>query len=77
MIHRWAELEVYPNPISSYFEIHSPVTLKTINLYSISGTLLRQYTEQSRYNVNEIPKGVYLLEIVGETERAYLKVVID
>ena len=53
-------LQIYPNPVTDYFLI-SNKKVKTVQLYSSDGKLLKEYTASDKYNVNSFPKGIYII----------------
>ena len=60
------KLKVYPNPVSSEIFIETSSFDNVISIYSIQGTLIRNVTTNSnktKINIDDLSKGVYLLEI--------------
>ena len=61
-------IRVYPNPGSTHINVVG-VQVQMLSLYTTSGQKLKQVSNQSVLNVNELPQGVYILQIetVGAT----------
>ncbi|KFC20530.1 T9SS type A sorting domain-containing protein [Chryseobacterium sp. FH1] len=55
-------LNFYPNPIKDYFFINNK-EVKTIQLYSLDGKLLKEYSVSEKYSINGLSKGIYILNI--------------
>jgi len=65
--------EIYPNPASSFFVIRSPLPVKDIKIYDVSGKLVKEIGLSSSPNEPKIsPKGiragVYILKIAQNKE---------
>lgn len=57
---------LYPNPATSLLNIRSDYinTVKTIDLYSIVGTKVKQFEARSQLIISELPEGIYIARIV-------------
>ncbi len=60
--------EMYPNPATDKVNIRSKKPMEAINLYSIDGRVLQsrelhQGVAESTLDLNQYPKGIYLVEI--------------
>lgn len=58
-------VSLYPNPSSDYFSINSAV-LSKVEIYSITGQLIKSFKNQSedfQYPISELNKGIYLVKI--------------
>jgi len=64
-------VKVYPNPVNDYFtiEMDSDSNTSTIEVYSFSGQLVKMFSPQAnnRYNIADLPKGIYTIKVVGNT----------
>ncbi len=75
-----AQVQVYPNPISEYLIIDSPNTeLTSLRLIDMGGRLI---TEQvlsqigpARIDLQDIPTGIYIVEIISGSQRRQQKIV--
>ncbi len=55
------DLSVVPNPTTGFFEIRSRETFETVNVFDISGRLMRKFVGNAanQYDVSDLPKGIY------------------
>lgn len=65
-------LNVFPNPATSYIEVNSSSEIDEIVIFNTLGAIV--YKEKgngsvARININDLPKGVYLLRCNGTTKR--------
>ena len=61
---RSVSVKIYPNPVSSDFTIEIPERATAIEIYTISGNLVRTLTNSARiHNIADLPKGIYLLRV--------------
>jgi hypothetical protein len=59
-------LHVYPNPFNESITLSTDEfqTIKSVELYNLNGQLIKQWnTYQSKLNVAELEKGIYLLKV--------------
>lgn len=61
-------LKVYPNPASDFIKLEVPFgeEINTINVYDLSGTLVKQYAENSKfgsYDISALTDGMYILQV--------------
>ncbi len=63
-----AQLELFPNPTTDYFELKGPIGVKDITIYNLLGTPVErfQYQEGSKYDMSSFPKGIYLVTLTDE-----------
>lgn len=55
-------LQIYPNPTKDYFYINTK-DVKQLQLYSLDGKLIKEYTASEKYAVNGLVKGVYIIKV--------------
>lgn len=55
-------LQVYPNPTSDYVIVDSKETIKEIKIYTTIGTLVKM-AKISKIQLNDLPSGIYYLEV--------------
>lgn len=73
------ELFVYPNPSSGLFQVSTSWQSFDYALYDIAGKQLlagNSVNSNASFNWGHLPKGTYLLELKGDTERVIEKIVI-
>ncbi len=61
------EIQLYPNPTSKRFFIHSTKDINEVNIYDLKGrrVLQRRPMQKEISIVEDLPKGVYLVEMKG------------
>jgi len=60
------DLKFYPNPTTDYFNIISEAMIQSVELYDVSGRLVRTSLVndfESRQNVSNLNNGIYILKI--------------
>lgn len=57
---------VYPNPAEKSIKIESKQTIETVNLIDLSGKIIELHLTEDFYDISEIKKGLYYLEIVSK-----------
>jgi hypothetical protein len=65
-------IKLFPNPAKNHITIETSTALETtLTLYSIQGQLLttKAFREQTTLNLEQYPKGVYLLKFENDTEQ--------
>lgn len=65
-------ITVYPNPAVNAIEISSNEPLETFYIYNTLGSMVysdRVMTTNTKVNISDLPKGVYLLRCNGMTKR--------
>lgn len=73
---------VYPNPSSGEFYIKTKTNLSKVNLYNQNGALVKTIyvnddSKQVEVTVNGIQSGVYFLELLNNSEKAWKKVIVN
>ncbi|WP_353149489.1 T9SS type A sorting domain-containing protein [Flavobacterium sp.] len=73
---------IYPNPSKGNFTITTKTFLKSVDVYSINGALIKSYkvedsSENVEFNISDLPSGVYLLELKNDSEKTWKKVIIE
>ncbi len=61
--------KVYPNPSNGLFTIEGDQTIQEVVIYNTSGRLIKrfQYNNTAEwFDINELPKGTYMLHLIGE-----------
>ena len=70
------EISVYPNPTSDVLNIHSNSPVKYVQLISLEGKIVRKFAQTSQLNLQDLPKGVYVLKVQLENGKTELKKVV-
>ena len=77
-----AASHIFPNPSNGAFSIKTKTTLEKINVYTQTGSFVKSIeitdaSEQVEVNITELQTGIYLLELVNETEKYWKKVIVE
>lgn len=73
LINNQKDLSVYPNPVREI--LYSDQKLETFELYSAGGSLIRSGKNESSINVQDLPKGVYMLKIKNKDKSVTKKII--
>ena len=67
-------IKIFPNPSSTIFKIVSDTKIDKITLFDTLGKeILTQTQNNNEFNVENLSKGIYLIEIHSENEKVYKK----
>lgn len=58
-------MTVYPNPTTTFLTIDTDELIKSISIFNVSGKLV-QYETVTTFSVQELPQGVYLVNVITE-----------
>jgi Secretion system C-terminal sorting domain len=61
-----SEIIISPNPVVDNFSVSTQMDLQQIKLLDSKGKLVRSFTNASSYNISNLPKGVYILQIINK-----------
>lgn len=67
------ETLLYPNPASDLFKIKTSLKIEKVEVYDLSGKLVKRYPHQESYFVKDIPKGVYMIVVTTSQGVKYAK----
>ena len=70
-------LTLYPNPVKQQFTISNihDLVLETVEVFDISGKLLKQFTVANSYNIKELSAGIYFVKIKSDTASTVKKII--
>ena len=65
------EYQVYPNPAVDYIQIGDNASIERVALFNLAGREIKSFTYRSeeKYFVGDLPKGMYLVQLVGPQNR--------
>lgn len=74
--------QVYPNPSKGDFTVKSEIYFSKVNVYTQTGAFVRTVEVENNednveINISGLSTGVYLLEIVNDTQKSWKKVVVN
>jgi hypothetical protein len=77
-----SEFNIYPNPAVDWINVDpgNYASAYSINVYDLEGKLIQTQTNlngQTGIQVNDFPKGVYLIEMTGENFRKTKKITVN
>lgn len=73
---------VFPNPTKGDFSVQAKTTLTKINIYTQTGAFVRTIdvsnsSDNAEVSVKGLETGVYLIELVNDSEKSWKKVIVE
>ncbi len=68
------EAQVYPNPTGSVINISANQKIKSLTIFNLLGEKISQVFSQNIISFEEVPEGMYFLEVVGEQNKTVKKI---
>ncbi|WP_396190951.1 T9SS type A sorting domain-containing protein [Flavobacterium sp.] len=74
--------QVYPNPSNGDFNIKSETIITKVNVYTQTGAFVKTVevennADNAAININGLSTGVYLIELVNDTEKSWKKIIVN
>jgi hypothetical protein len=69
---RGPALEVFPNPATSHIGLTESQGVHKVVIYNLVGSQMKNFDEitpDKRYYVGDLPRGMYLVQILGEKNK--------
>ena len=67
---------VYPNPTQNIFKFENEKSVAIVTLYTLNGTQVLQVENTNTVDVEHLPKGIYLVEIIHlKQQKSYTRLV--
>lgn len=65
------EYQVYPNPAVDFIQISDSDGIERVALFNLTGREIKSFTYRSeeKYFVGDLPKGMYLIQLIGPRNR--------
>ena len=66
------KITVYPNPATNYISIDNADNVKKITIINLVGRKLKTFEniqQDERYDVTELPNGMYLVQIIDNSNK--------
>lgn len=60
-------ISVYPNPVNDRFQLASNETVESVQIYSISGSLLKTFSAATSYDISDLAAGIYFVNTGSKT----------
>ena len=70
-----ASIIAYPNPVTNSFQIDSNKNIESVELYSITGKLLKTFDEEVNYDISDLSTGIYIANIKTQLGSKTLRIV--
>ncbi|WP_179375936.1 T9SS type A sorting domain-containing protein [Winogradskyella wichelsiae] len=70
-----ASINVYPNPVTNSFQIDSNNSIDSVELYNITGQLLKTFSEVTNYDISDLATGIYIANIKTQFGSKTIRVV--
>lgn len=70
-------LAIYPNPVKNVLFVKGVNDIQSLELYNILGKQVKKITNSNSMNVENLSKGVYLLNIINNNSSTTKKIIID
>lgn len=64
---------IYPNPTSDFINILINEDVESVQIYDAVGNIIKQIDGQSKINVSDLNKGIYILNIITKDGNKYSK----
>lgn len=76
------DAQLYPNPSNGNFTIETKTNLTKINVYSHTGAFVRtidvnSFDQNVSFEVKGLQTGVYLLELLNDSDKSWKKVIVN
>lgn len=73
---------IFPNPSSGEFSIKTKTNLSKVNVYNQTGTLVKtieltDLSNQVNVNISGLQSGVYILELLNNSDKSWKKIIIN
>lgn len=62
-VNQEVQFAVYPNPATDVVRVKTQEVIKSINVFNTQGKLVKTVASQNEVNVNDLPKGVYMIKV--------------
>jgi Secretion system C-terminal sorting domain len=74
--------QVYPNPSNGDFNIKSETIITKVNVYTQTGAFVKTVevennADNAAINIKGLSTGVYLIELVNDTEKSWKKIIVN
>jgi Secretion system C-terminal sorting domain len=74
--------QLYPNPSNGDFNIKSETSITKVNVYTQTGAFVKTVevennVDNATINIKGLSTGVYLIELVNDTEKSWKKIIVN
>lgn len=72
------DFSVYPNPTTDFFYLETDTQIYKIDVFNLNGKIVKSFnSNQNIYPVNELSKGIYIINIMSSLGKSTQKLIID
>lgn len=68
-------VNLYPNPVKNSFQIESNNSIDSVELYTITGQLLKTFNKAANYDISDLAAGIYIANVKTELGSKTLRIV--
>ncbi|WP_170063286.1 FG-GAP-like repeat-containing protein [Polaribacter porphyrae] len=69
---------LFPNPAKTTFQLSSSLhSIKKVTVYSLLGGKVAEFINSNNYNISNLSKGIYNLEIITEKGKGFKKLIVE
>ena len=68
-------VSAYPNPVNNSFQIEANRSVESIELYTVTGRLVKTFSQESAYDISALATGIYIANIKTELGSKTIKIV--
>jgi len=68
-------VKLYPNPAVNSFQIETNSNINTVELYNITGQLVKAFTAEANYDISDLTSGIYLAKVKTELGSNTIRVI--
>ena len=69
-----ASITTYPNPVINSFQIDSNGNVEDVNLYNVTGLLVKTFKSQNNYDISDLTAGIYIASIKTQSGSKTVKI---
>ena len=66
---------IYPNPVKNSFKIDTNSSIETVEVYNITGRLIKTFTPENTYDISDLATGIYIANIKTQFGVKTIKIV--
>ncbi|WP_166461196.1 T9SS type A sorting domain-containing protein [Flavicella sediminum] len=66
---------LYPNPVTSAFQLSSNETIESVQIFGINGSLLKTFKAAASYDISDLASGVYFVSSNSDNGTKTVKIV--
>lgn len=72
------DIKLYPNPTTDFFQLSGvhQNDVESVMVFASNGALIRNFEKNTRYNITDLPKGVYLIKVVYKNTQSSVEKLI-